>query len=72
MNICYSVELIFSVVVFLKQLNYQWQKTGQFFLSAITYNLSWDPQGWCKIYTLLMEEFSICFCFLLYLDPLIK
>ncbi|XP_056112669.1 dmX-like protein 2 isoform X1 [Rhinichthys klamathensis goyatoka] len=28
-----------------KQLNYQWQKTGQFFLSAITYNLAWDPQG---------------------------
>ncbi|KAA0714569.1 DmX-like protein 2 [Triplophysa tibetana] len=28
-----------------RQLNYQWQKTGQFFLSAITYNLSWDPQG---------------------------
>uniref|UniRef100_A0A9J8AE95 Dmx-like 2 n=1 Tax=Cyprinus carpio carpio TaxID=630221 RepID=A0A9J8AE95_CYPCA len=28
-----------------KQLNYQWQKTGQFFLNAITYNLAWDPQG---------------------------
>ncbi|KAI7790177.1 dmX-like protein 2 isoform X2 [Triplophysa rosa] len=28
-----------------KHLNYQWQKTGQFFLSAITYNLAWDPQG---------------------------
>ncbi|KAJ3593834.1 hypothetical protein NHX12_006168 [Muraenolepis orangiensis] len=28
-----------------KQLNYQWQKTGQFFLDAITYNLTWDPQG---------------------------
>uniref|UniRef100_A0A8C3AJ09 Dmx-like 2 n=1 Tax=Cyclopterus lumpus TaxID=8103 RepID=A0A8C3AJ09_CYCLU len=28
-----------------KQLNYQWQKTGQFFLHAITYNLAWDPQG---------------------------
>uniref|UniRef100_A0A671XSW9 Dmx-like 2 n=1 Tax=Sparus aurata TaxID=8175 RepID=A0A671XSW9_SPAAU len=27
------------------QLNYQWQKTGQFFLDAITYNLAWDPQG---------------------------
>uniref|UniRef100_A0A672R4F0 DmX-like protein 2 n=1 Tax=Sinocyclocheilus grahami TaxID=75366 RepID=A0A672R4F0_SINGR len=27
------------------QLNYQWQKTGQFFLNAITYNLAWDPQG---------------------------
>uniref|UniRef100_A0A4W6CEI0 Dmx-like 2 n=1 Tax=Lates calcarifer TaxID=8187 RepID=A0A4W6CEI0_LATCA len=26
-------------------LNYQWQKTGQFFLDAITYNLAWDPQG---------------------------
>uniref|UniRef100_A0A665V3P3 Dmx-like 2 n=1 Tax=Echeneis naucrates TaxID=173247 RepID=A0A665V3P3_ECHNA len=22
-----------------------WQKTGQFFLDAITYNLAWDPQG---------------------------
>ncbi|XP_067352040.1 dmX-like protein 2 isoform X4 [Channa argus] len=28
-----------------KHLNYQWQKTGQFFLDAITYNLAWDPQG---------------------------
>ncbi|KAM4592856.1 dmX-like protein 2 isoform 8-T8 [Odontesthes bonariensis] len=28
-----------------KQLSYQWQKTGQFFLDAITYNLAWDPQG---------------------------
>uniref|UniRef100_A0A8C1RDM9 Dmx-like 2 n=1 Tax=Cyprinus carpio TaxID=7962 RepID=A0A8C1RDM9_CYPCA len=28
-----------------RQLNYQWQKTGQFFLNAITYNLAWDPQG---------------------------
>uniref|UniRef100_A0AAQ5XEQ4 RAVE complex protein Rav1 C-terminal domain-containing protein n=1 Tax=Amphiprion ocellaris TaxID=80972 RepID=A0AAQ5XEQ4_AMPOC len=28
-----------------RQLNYQWQKTGQFFLDAITYNLAWDPQG---------------------------
>ncbi|KAF7662202.1 hypothetical protein LDENG_00243090 [Lucifuga dentata] len=28
-----------------KQLNYQWQKTGQFFLDAITYNLAWDPRG---------------------------
>uniref|UniRef100_A0A8K9XEZ3 Dmx-like 2 n=1 Tax=Oncorhynchus mykiss TaxID=8022 RepID=A0A8K9XEZ3_ONCMY len=28
-----------------KQLNYQWRKTGQFFLNAITYNLAWDPQG---------------------------
>uniref|UniRef100_A0A673ZKR2 Dmx-like 2 n=1 Tax=Salmo trutta TaxID=8032 RepID=A0A673ZKR2_SALTR len=28
-----------------KQLNYQWQKTGQFFLNAMTYNLAWDPQG---------------------------
>ncbi|XP_068174948.1 dmX-like protein 2 isoform X2 [Antennarius striatus] len=27
------------------KLNYQWQKTGQFFLNAITYNLAWDPQG---------------------------
>ncbi|KAI1904061.1 hypothetical protein AGOR_G00001800 [Albula goreensis] len=27
------------------QLNYQWQKTGQFFLSDVTYNLAWDPQG---------------------------
>ncbi|XP_028970574.1 dmX-like protein 2 isoform X1 [Esox lucius] len=28
-----------------KHLNYQWQKTGQFFLNTITYNLAWDPQG---------------------------
>ncbi|XP_076849811.1 dmX-like protein 2 isoform X3 [Brachyhypopomus gauderio] len=28
-----------------KQLNYQWQKTGHFLLSAMTYNLAWDPQG---------------------------
>uniref|UniRef100_A0A8C5BKC1 Dmx-like 2 n=1 Tax=Gadus morhua TaxID=8049 RepID=A0A8C5BKC1_GADMO len=28
-----------------KKLNYQWQKTGQFLLDAITYNLAWDPQG---------------------------
>ncbi|XP_020496876.2 dmX-like protein 2 isoform X4 [Labrus bergylta] len=28
-----------------KKLSYQWQKTGQFFLDAITYNLAWDPQG---------------------------
>uniref|UniRef100_A0A673ZL48 Dmx-like 2 n=1 Tax=Salmo trutta TaxID=8032 RepID=A0A673ZL48_SALTR len=28
-----------------RQLNYQWQKTGQFFLNAMTYNLAWDPQG---------------------------
>ncbi|RXM95587.1 DmX-like protein 2 [Acipenser ruthenus] len=27
------------------QLNYQWQKTGQFFLNSMTYNLAWDPQG---------------------------
>uniref|UniRef100_A0A8C5BSZ2 Dmx-like 2 n=1 Tax=Gadus morhua TaxID=8049 RepID=A0A8C5BSZ2_GADMO len=27
------------------KLNYQWQKTGQFLLDAITYNLAWDPQG---------------------------
>ncbi|XP_035251721.1 dmX-like protein 2 isoform X3 [Anguilla anguilla] len=27
------------------QLNYQWHKTGQFFLSDVTYNLAWDPQG---------------------------
>uniref|UniRef100_H2LCH0 Dmx-like 2 n=1 Tax=Oryzias latipes TaxID=8090 RepID=H2LCH0_ORYLA len=24
---------------------HKWQKTGQFFLDAITYNLAWDPQG---------------------------
>nr|XP_034493175.1 dmX-like protein 2 isoform X7 [Marmota flaviventris] len=26
------------------QLKYQWLKTGQFFLSSVTYNLAWDPQ----------------------------
>ncbi|XP_015198420.2 dmX-like protein 2 isoform X3 [Lepisosteus oculatus] len=28
-----------------KHLNYQWQKTGQFFLNSITCNLAWDPPG---------------------------
>ncbi|XP_028679377.1 dmX-like protein 2 isoform X1 [Erpetoichthys calabaricus] len=27
------------------RLQYQWQKTGQFFLDSVTYNLAWDPQG---------------------------
>nr|XP_033775682.1 dmX-like protein 2 isoform X3 [Geotrypetes seraphini] len=27
------------------QLNYQWLRTGQFFLSSVTYNLAWNPQG---------------------------
>ncbi|KAM3828236.1 dmX-like protein 2 isoform 6-T7 [Vipera latastei] len=27
------------------QLKCQWQKTGQFFLSSMTFNLAWDPQG---------------------------
>ncbi|KAJ7311428.1 hypothetical protein JRQ81_007077 [Phrynocephalus forsythii] len=27
------------------QLTCQWLKTGQFFLSSMTFNLSWDPQG---------------------------
>ncbi|KAI6078109.1 DmX-like protein 2 [Aix galericulata] len=27
------------------QLRCQWLKTGQFFLSSMTYNLAWDPQG---------------------------
>ncbi|KAM4678589.1 dmX-like protein 2 isoform 1-T1 [Discoglossus pictus] len=27
------------------QLKYQWVRTGQFFLSSVTYNLAWDPQG---------------------------
>ncbi|XP_075570739.1 dmX-like protein 2 isoform X6 [Pelecanus crispus] len=27
------------------QLKCQWLKTGQFFLSSMTYNLAWDPQG---------------------------
>lgn len=26
------------------QLKCQWLKTGQFFLSSVTYNLAWDPQ----------------------------
>ncbi|XP_072421197.1 dmX-like protein 2 isoform X1 [Chiloscyllium punctatum] len=26
-------------------LSYQWQKTGQFFLQSMAYNLAWDPQG---------------------------
>uniref|UniRef100_A0AAR2LWS5 RAVE complex protein Rav1 C-terminal domain-containing protein n=1 Tax=Pygocentrus nattereri TaxID=42514 RepID=A0AAR2LWS5_PYGNA len=28
-----------------RQLNYQWQKTGQFLLSTMAYSLAWDPQG---------------------------
>uniref|UniRef100_A0A803XW53 Dmx like 2 n=1 Tax=Meleagris gallopavo TaxID=9103 RepID=A0A803XW53_MELGA len=28
-----------------RQLKCQWLKTGQFFLSSMTYNLAWDPQG---------------------------
>ncbi|XP_056428268.1 dmX-like protein 2 isoform X1 [Hyla sarda] len=27
------------------QLKYQWIRMGQFFLSSVTYNLSWDPHG---------------------------
>ncbi|XP_018108571.1 dmX-like protein 2 isoform X3 [Xenopus laevis] len=27
------------------QLKMQWLRTGQFFLSSVTYNLAWDPQG---------------------------
>uniref|UniRef100_A0A5F8H1E5 Dmx like 2 n=1 Tax=Monodelphis domestica TaxID=13616 RepID=A0A5F8H1E5_MONDO len=27
------------------QIKCQWLKTGQFFLSSVTYNLAWDPQG---------------------------
>ncbi|XP_039214791.1 dmX-like protein 2 isoform X3 [Crotalus tigris] len=27
------------------QLKCQWQKTGQFFLTSMTFNLAWDPQG---------------------------
>ncbi|KAM9201376.1 dmX-like protein 2 isoform 6-T6 [Dugong dugon] len=27
-----------------RQLKCQWLKTGQFFLSSVTYNLAWDPQ----------------------------
>ncbi|XP_026532924.1 dmX-like protein 2 [Notechis scutatus] len=27
------------------QLKSQWQKTGQFFLTSMTFNLAWDPQG---------------------------
>uniref|UniRef100_A0A3B3ZYD8 DmX-like protein 2 n=1 Tax=Periophthalmus magnuspinnatus TaxID=409849 RepID=A0A3B3ZYD8_9GOBI len=38
------------------KLNYQWQKTGQFFLDAITYNLAWDPQG-----TTAVSMFTHCY-----------
>ncbi|XP_060693598.1 dmX-like protein 1 isoform X5 [Hemiscyllium ocellatum] len=27
------------------QLNYQWQKSGQFALESVVHNLAWDPQG---------------------------
>uniref|UniRef100_A0A8B9QYP7 Dmx like 2 n=1 Tax=Anas platyrhynchos TaxID=8839 RepID=A0A8B9QYP7_ANAPL len=33
------------LIVCLFQLRCQWLKTGQFFLSSMTYNLAWDPQG---------------------------
>uniref|UniRef100_A0A8C2EX78 Dmx-like 2 n=1 Tax=Cyprinus carpio TaxID=7962 RepID=A0A8C2EX78_CYPCA len=39
------VRLYYTSYIYINQLNYQWQKTGQFFLNAITYNLAWDPQG---------------------------
>lgn len=31
------------------QLKTQWLKTGQFFLSSMTFNLAWDPQGTMKL-----------------------
>lgn len=49
-----------------QQLNYQWQKTGQFFLNAMTYNLAWDPQGkgihiWTVLYLLIvLQQSSTC------------
>uniref|UniRef100_A0A672GJ05 Dmx-like 2 n=1 Tax=Salarias fasciatus TaxID=181472 RepID=A0A672GJ05_SALFA len=41
------------------QLNYQWQKTGQFFLDAITYNLAWDPQGTPLLSAKLLVLFAL-------------
>uniref|UniRef100_A0A8C2UDG5 Dmx like 2 n=1 Tax=Coturnix japonica TaxID=93934 RepID=A0A8C2UDG5_COTJA len=38
------------------QLKCQWLKTGQFFLSSMTYNLAWDPQGNVKF---VMHLFSV-------------
>ena len=35
---------VLSLYMF-QQLKCQWLKTGQFFLSSVTYNLAWDPQG---------------------------
>lgn len=36
----------FSLSLYMfQQLKCQWLKTGQFFLSSVTYNLAWDPQG---------------------------
>uniref|UniRef100_A0A674CK68 Dmx-like 2 n=1 Tax=Salmo trutta TaxID=8032 RepID=A0A674CK68_SALTR len=45
--VCAAAQLTVIVLTLLPeaQLNYQWQKTGQFFLNAMTYNLAWDPQG---------------------------
>uniref|UniRef100_A0A8B9GNT3 Dmx like 2 n=1 Tax=Amazona collaria TaxID=241587 RepID=A0A8B9GNT3_9PSIT len=40
-----------------RQLKCQWLKTGQFFLSSMTYNLAWDPQGNVKFVKYL---FNIC------------
>uniref|UniRef100_A0A669PRZ9 Dmx like 2 n=1 Tax=Phasianus colchicus TaxID=9054 RepID=A0A669PRZ9_PHACC len=39
------------------QLKCQWLKTGQFFLSSMTYNLAWDPQGNVKF---VMHLFNVC------------
>uniref|UniRef100_A0A8C1VG41 Dmx-like 2 n=1 Tax=Cyprinus carpio TaxID=7962 RepID=A0A8C1VG41_CYPCA len=46
------VRPYYTSYIYINQLNYQWQKTGQFFLNAITYNLAWDPQGLFETYTL--------------------
>uniref|UniRef100_A0AAY4EI42 RAVE complex protein Rav1 C-terminal domain-containing protein n=1 Tax=Denticeps clupeoides TaxID=299321 RepID=A0AAY4EI42_9TELE len=44
-TVCIFEPIVTNQIKRHKQLNYQWQKTGQFFLNAMTYNLAWDPQG---------------------------
>lgn len=39
-----KTSFFFSSLYMFQQLKCQWLKTGQFFLSSVTYNLAWDPQ----------------------------
>lgn len=59
MPLYFAVDVKINSLFFFKlqQLRCQWLKTGQFFLSSMTYNLAWDPQGNVE---LLMHLFNIC------------